>query len=192
MYRVKDITPEELKNIQIPDQEMIERYYDSKLNLLETYQLIKERTEGFTKDDPVAREADKLLYWVVYPEKREKATPMVNDQSFELYTMSDGFTWRILSIDEAKNRFKTNKEVFGINRNEETEHLITAEKDFEVWDEFAIEHTPNIEGQGIKKNDISKIKSIEEMKLKEKERVRKLALLELELELEMESKKRTA
>ncbi|WP_281989742.1 hypothetical protein [Aquimarina aggregata] len=72
MYKIKDVTPEELKKIQVPNQEMIERYRGSKLNPLESYQLIKERTEGFTKDDPVAKEADSLLYWLLYPEKKEK------------------------------------------------------------------------------------------------------------------------
>ncbi|WP_298546181.1 hypothetical protein [uncultured Aquimarina sp.] len=72
MYRIKDVTQEELKSIHVPNQEMIERYRGSKLNPLESYQLIKERTEGFTKDDPVAKEADNLLYWLLYPEKKEK------------------------------------------------------------------------------------------------------------------------
>lgn len=72
MYRIKDVTPEELRNIQVPNQERIERYRGSKLNPLESFQLIKEFTQGFTKDDPIAKEADKLLYWLIYPEKREK------------------------------------------------------------------------------------------------------------------------
>jgi hypothetical protein len=72
MYRIKDVTPEELKNIQVPKQEIIERYKGSKLNPLESYQLIKERSEGFTKDDPLAKEADKYVYWLLYPEKKEK------------------------------------------------------------------------------------------------------------------------
>lgn len=72
MYRIKDVTQEELKKIVVPYQETIERYRGSQLNPLESYQLIKERSEGFTKDDPLAKEADTYLYWLLYPEIREK------------------------------------------------------------------------------------------------------------------------
>jgi len=72
MYRIKDVTQEELKNLHVPNQEMIERYRGSKLNPLESYKQIKDRTEGFTKEDPLAKEADKYLYWLLYPEKKEK------------------------------------------------------------------------------------------------------------------------
>ncbi len=70
MYRIENITEAQLKNVKIKDQAMIERYRGSKLNPLETYKLIKQSTDGFTKDDPVAKEADQLLYWLVYPEQR--------------------------------------------------------------------------------------------------------------------------
>ncbi len=109
MYRIKDVTPEELKNIQVPDQEMIERYYDSKLNPLETYRLIEERTKGFTKDDPVAKEADKLLYWLLYPEKRknekevdsnEKPTNIDAQQSLNELKLKEKERLRLLELIE--------------------------------------------------------------------------------------------
>lgn len=80
MYRTENITEEQLRNVEIKDQAMIERYRGSALNPLETYRLIKESTDGFTKDDPVAKEADQLLYWLVYPEKRAEETKQSKDQ----------------------------------------------------------------------------------------------------------------
>lgn len=83
MYRTENITEAQLQNVEIKDQAMIERYRGSKLNPLETYQLIKESTDGFTKDDPVAKEADQLLYWLVYPDKREEEAKSSAAQTVE-------------------------------------------------------------------------------------------------------------
>lgn len=99
MYRVQNVTREELKNLQVPNQEMIERYRGSTLNPLESFQLIKESTEGFTKDDPVAKEADKLLYWLIYPDKQEKEMKQVHEEGIK-ETMSQK------SLEEMKMKEK--------------------------------------------------------------------------------------
>lgn len=83
MYRTENITETQLRNVEIKDQAMIERYRGSALNPLETYRLIKESTDGFTKDDPVAKEADQLLYWLVYPEKRAEETKQPKDEALQ-------------------------------------------------------------------------------------------------------------
>ena len=56
-----------------------------------------------------------------------------------IYTTSDGFKWKLLSKDEAKKRFKEDKEVYGLNRDDESEALIEETKDFDRFDEFGIE-----------------------------------------------------
>lgn len=56
-----------------------------------------------------------------------------------IYTTSDGFKWKLMAKEEAKKRFKENKEVYGLNRDDESEALIEDAKDFDRFDEFGIE-----------------------------------------------------
>lgn len=51
----------------------------------------------------------------------------------------DGFEWVILSKIDAIKRFKDNKEVYGLNFDEKTEHLIESIKDLDDFDYFGYE-----------------------------------------------------
>ena len=57
----------------------------------------------------------------------------------EVYTMSDGFNWNMLSKQDAMKAWKKGEEVFGIDKGNETEHLIETEADFNDWDYFGQE-----------------------------------------------------
>lgn len=57
----------------------------------------------------------------------------------EVYTMSDGFNWNMLSKQDAMKAWKKGEEVFGIDKSNETEHLIETEADFNDWDYFGQE-----------------------------------------------------
>ena len=174
MYKTKDITPEELNQIEIRNQAEIVQYIGSELNLLEAHQLIKKESKDFTVPNAQAEKADALLYDLVH------RTSSKDGEAGAPYTTSDGFTWNMISIEEARKRFKDNQEVFGIHREEETEHLITNEKDFESWEEFGVEPTPE------KKKDRESLTN-EQIRILKVKKETELALLALRLKLKRNS-----
>lgn len=72
MYKLKDIKLNELKDIPIAEQKEIIQQTGSPLVLEDGYALIKKQTQHFTLDDPMAKEADRLLFELV--EKHRKQT----------------------------------------------------------------------------------------------------------------------
>lgn len=72
MYRLKDINPNELKDIAIKHQQEITHQTGSPLVLTHGYALIKKHTQHFTIDDPTAKQADSLLFEIL--EKHRKQT----------------------------------------------------------------------------------------------------------------------
>ena len=66
---------------------------------------------------------------------------MENDsiKSGSLYSFRDGFTWKIISKEEAKLLWNKNKEVFGLDIDYEAEGVIEEISDFESYEFFAIE-----------------------------------------------------
>ena len=174
MYKTKDISKAELKALAIKNQEEIVELTGSELDPVKAWEAIKQASENFTKSDLKAEEADKLLYHILHPEEKVEAG--------EIYTMSDGFQWEIISKTTARKRFKAGKAVYGIDRSSETEALIESKEDLERFEEFGLEHSG--------KRDNSKsttttakntAQSTETIRLQEKERARALSLLELEL-----------
>ncbi len=69
MYKTKTIPGKILKTIQIANQDEIKELTGSKLELDKAWELIKNRSENFTKEDLKVKEADQLLYQIVYPSK---------------------------------------------------------------------------------------------------------------------------
>ena len=62
MYRLQDIKPNTLRDIPIKGQKEIIEQTGSPLVLEDGYAIIKEQTQHFTIDDPLAKEADRLLF----------------------------------------------------------------------------------------------------------------------------------
>ena len=62
MYRIQDIKPNVLRDIPIKGQKEIIAQTGSPLVLEDGYSLIQKQTQGFTIDDPLAKEADRLLF----------------------------------------------------------------------------------------------------------------------------------
>ena len=95
------------------------------------------------------KEEDKKFFQEAAKENIDKLFSMVKSHSPEAiikkkdtsgsYTTSDGFKWKLLSKEEAKKRFKDNKEVYGLDRGDESEALIEDTEDFERFDEFGVE-----------------------------------------------------
>ena len=73
MYRLQDIKPNTFKGIPIKHQQEITYQTGSPLVLEEGYALIKKQTHHFTLDDPLAKQADRLLFELL--EKHQKQTP---------------------------------------------------------------------------------------------------------------------
>ncbi len=186
MYKTKDLTPKDLNTIKIKNQAEIVQYIGSELNPEEAFELIKKESKGFTKANAKAEEADKLLFAI----SQGRAMPIVSSEPFEIYTMSDGFTWKILSIEEAKKRFKDNKEVYGINRTEETEHLIETEKDFDKNDEFAMEYHPEQTKESSTENKDSITLSNEQIRILKVKKETELALFGIKLRRKKEAKQK--
>lgn len=135
MYRTKDISKAELKTLAIKNQDEIVALTGSELDPVKAWEVIKQASDNFTNSDLKAQEADALLYVMLHPDEKPA--------SGEIYTMSDGFQWKLLSKAEAKKRFKANKEVYGIDRSSETEALIESKEDLARFEEFGVEHTNN-------------------------------------------------
>lgn len=180
MYKIKDITPEDLRDIEIQNQAEIVQYLGSALDPEEAFELIKKESEGFTKPNAKAEQADALLYALV------KRKSIEDNNSLDIYTTSDGFSWRILPLEEAKKRFKDNQQVFAINRSQETEHQIETEKDFDIWQEFAIEHISQPENDKQKPNTLSN----EQIRILRVKKETELAVLAMQLKRKKEAKQK--
>ncbi|MFC4635699.1 hypothetical protein ACFO3O_17440 [Dokdonia ponticola] len=72
MYRLKDIKPNELKDIPITHQQEIIHQTGSPLVLTDGYALIKKQTQHFTVDDILAKQADSLLFEILEKHRKEK------------------------------------------------------------------------------------------------------------------------
>ncbi|MBW4971277.1 hypothetical protein KZY98_12465 [Croceibacter atlanticus] len=174
MYKTKDISKAELKALAIKNQDEIVELTGSELDPVKAWEVIKQATDNFTKSDLKALEADALLYEMLHPDEKSA--------SGEIYTMSDGFQWKLLSKVEAKKRFKADKEVYGIDRSSETEALIESIADLERFKEFGLEHKDNDVKREPKVTTNKNEKSSKEtIRIQEKERARALSLLELDL-----------
>lgn len=174
MYKTKDISKAELKALAIKNQDEIVALTGSELDPVKAWEVIKQASDNFTKSDLKAQEADALLFEMLYPDEKSNTG--------EIYTMSDGFQWKLLSKAEAKKRFKADKEVYGIDRDSETEALIESKEDLERFEEFGVEHSTNKVKRKPKKAANKKTASSKEtIRIQEKERARALSLLELEL-----------
>ncbi|MFC4633521.1 hypothetical protein ACFO3O_06360 [Dokdonia ponticola] len=62
MYKLKDIKANALRDIPINGQKEIIEQTGSPLILEDGYSLIKKQTQHFTIDDPLAKQADRLLF----------------------------------------------------------------------------------------------------------------------------------
>lgn len=88
MYKIESIDPAMLDQIPIDNQQEIEQYIGSPLNLKEAYKEIKKRSKGFTEYDPEAEQADQLLFDLVksegvIPLKEEKPDKMLFEEVSE-------------------------------------------------------------------------------------------------------------
>lgn len=117
---------------------------------------LKEAIKSWMKD--YNKESDKKLFAKESQENIDKLFGMVKQyapkaikeveketvekepkgKSSKIYKMSDGFKWKLLSKEEAKKYFNNNKEVYGLNRSEESESLIKTMKDLNDYDEFGV------------------------------------------------------
>lgn len=183
MYKTKNLQPTDLEKVVITNQEEIEQEIGSKLDLKEAFEIIKKRSNGFTTADVEAQRADALLYALV------SGKPKGVDIREGRYRMSDGTVWELLSKEEALQRFRQNKEVFAINTEEETERVITSEKDTELWDVFGVPAPLQERKKEIKNKTASNPLSKEQIRIRQKQQASELALLALELELEEEKPK---
>ncbi|WP_197709258.1 hypothetical protein [Nonlabens agnitus] len=174
MYKTKDISKAELKALAIKNQDEIVALTGSELDPVKAWEVIKQASDNFTKSDLKAQEADELLFEMLYPDEKSNTG--------EIYTMSDGFQWKLLSKAEAKKRFKAYKEVYGLDRDTETEALIESKEDLGRFEEFGVGHKNN-DVKRKPKNAANKkpASSQETIRIQEKERARALSLLELEL-----------
>ncbi len=180
MYKTKDLTQKDLDSIQIKNQAEIVEYIGSELDPKEAFELIKKESKDFTVANAKAEEADALLDALV------TRKPIQKENVFEVYTMGDGTTWRILSKREAKKRFKDDKEVFAINRSEETEHLIETHQDFKRWDEFAMEYDPKQPDKEKNPNSLTN----EQIRILKVKKEMELALLTIKLKRKKEVKQK--
>ncbi len=119
--------------------------------------LLQKRIKGFEEllDDyehAVDEDSDKMKSQILqldmeleedlydeYEEWLENNDEIKEDDKEIIYTMSDGFKWLMIPKKKALEIFKDNREVFGINRSEETEGLIENEADLNDYDEFGVE-----------------------------------------------------
>lgn len=174
MYKTKDFSKAELKALAIKNQDEIVALTGSELDPVQAWEVIKQASDNFTKSDLKAQEADALLFEMLYPDEKSNTG--------EIYTMSDGFQWKLFSKAEAKKRFKADKEVYGIDRDSETEALIESKEDLGRFEEFGVEHKNNDVRRKPKNAATKKTTSSKEtIRIQEKERARALSLLELEL-----------
>ncbi|GGG35946.1 hypothetical protein GCM10011344_41070 [Dokdonia pacifica] len=95
MYRLQEIKPSVLRGIPITNEQEIIHQTGSPLRLEDGYALIKKQTEHFTIDDPLAKEADRLLFELVEkhrkntakePIKRSKSkvTPLLSKEAIQI------------------------------------------------------------------------------------------------------------
>ncbi len=85
MYRLQDIKPHVLRDIPIKGQKEIIAQTGSPLVLEDGYSLIRKQTQHFTLDDPLAKQADRLLFELYDKHyKKIKQTPKkTNDKALE-------------------------------------------------------------------------------------------------------------
>lgn len=62
MYQLADINIQHLKKLKVNNQDEIKATTGTMFYPEKAYQIIKEKTEAFTKEDPIAKEADELFY----------------------------------------------------------------------------------------------------------------------------------
>lgn len=79
MYRLQDIKPNALRDIPIKGQKEIIQQTGSPLVLEDGYSLIQKQTQYFTIDDPLAKEADRLLFELYDKHHKIKQTPKKTD-----------------------------------------------------------------------------------------------------------------
>lgn len=59
--------------------------------------------------------------------------------NIQIVTYSDGFKFRLIGKNKALTRFKLDKEVFGLNIEEQSESVIESVGDLEEFELFGIE-----------------------------------------------------
>ena len=65
------------------------------------------------------------------------------DKKEGIHTLSDGFQWKLVNKSEAKKLFEENKEVYGLDLQQETEALIESVEDLNNFDDFGIDYKKN-------------------------------------------------
>ena len=86
MYLLKDTNRQDFNGINVPKQQDIINHFGSPLIPEEAFDLIKQHTEDFKKSDPLAKEADKLLYELLQSQTKKETseikskTPKILDQ----------------------------------------------------------------------------------------------------------------
>ncbi len=68
MYKTKNVSQEQLKALEIINQDEIEALTGQKLNPLKAWEVIKDASGNFKNKAIKAQEADALLFKMLYPE----------------------------------------------------------------------------------------------------------------------------
>ena len=83
MYRLQEIKPHTLRNIPIKKQKEITEQTGSPLVLEDGYALIQKQTQNFTIDDPLAKEADQLLFELINKHHKETTKEIVKKEDIK-------------------------------------------------------------------------------------------------------------
>ena len=83
MYKTKDTLLNDLKGIDIRNQEIIIEKTGRKLDPVQAYEVIKEASANFSKADPKVAEADALLYQLLHRDKQAQDTSQTQPKPSE-------------------------------------------------------------------------------------------------------------
>ena len=150
MVVLLDMTNELEKALESGDKDKIEQVVDEQIDKFIKWQqkMMQSDLEDHHKSAKKATESmNKMLKELgidpLETDETSKSKPHSKKKP-STYTMSDGMKWKLLSLEEAQKRFKEGKEVYGLNRDEETEALIEEKDDFNRFEEFGIPYeTPS-------------------------------------------------
>ncbi len=84
MYKTKNTTQQDLKALEIKNQEDILELTGSKLDTVKAWEVIKSASENFSNSDLKAQEADALLYEMLYPKTKQKTSKDSNKEIIRL------------------------------------------------------------------------------------------------------------
>ena len=84
MYKTKDITKQQLKKLEIKNQDEIVELTGSKLNPLVAWEVIKKTSNNFSTSDLKAEEADALLFKMLDAKSKKTKTTSKEEQILRL------------------------------------------------------------------------------------------------------------